>query len=139
VLLLDWARFSRAHGRWFAGDGLHVNAAGARAFAVFVARRAAAYLPPPRPLHVPRLSRGTQACGTIHRFHRALRVNVLRGTERITCKRARAVARRPPSGRLAGWRIYDWRGAKPGPWREVYARRDRRVLVGTIQRRRGIG
>lgn len=33
VLLIDWVAFSAGHGAWFAGDGLHVNGAGASALA----------------------------------------------------------------------------------------------------------
>lgn len=133
VLLIDWVAYSGGHGGWFGGDGLHVNDIGARAFTALVARRAAVNLRPAKALRVPRGSKGTKACGTIRRFHRTLRVHVPRGADRITCKRAREVARRPPLGGLRGWRIYDWRDAKPGPWQEIYARADRRVLVGTVR------
>ena len=32
VKVLDWVRYSSGHSSWFAGDGLHLAAAGARAF-----------------------------------------------------------------------------------------------------------
>jgi hypothetical protein len=132
VLLIDWAVFSRGHDSWFGGDGLHVNDTGARAFAAFVARRAAPLLPPAKPLRVPRTKRHAKACGRIHRG--SLRVFVPRGARRITCARARQIARRPPLVATRGWRSYDWRAAgSGGPWREIYARADRRVLVGTVR------
>lgn len=40
VRLFDWFAHSGGHPSWFAGDGLHVSHAGARAFARFVDRRA---------------------------------------------------------------------------------------------------
>ena len=136
VLLLDWAAFSQGHAGWFGGDGLHVNDSGARAFAAFVARHSSPEMPPVRRLRMPRSSRGTIACGMIRRSGRRLRVQIARGAERIRCARARQIARTPPLRRVAGWRPYDWRGVRRGPWAEVYARLDRRVLVGTISARR---
>lgn len=40
VRVFDWARHSAGHSAWFAGDGLHVSHAGARAFARFLHRQA---------------------------------------------------------------------------------------------------
>lgn len=139
VLLIDWVGYSSPHGGWFGGDGLHVNDAGAHGFADFVRRRGTAFFPPAKPLRVPRGSRGTKPCGTIRRFGRVLRVHVARGERRILCRRAREIARRPPLLQLRGWRIYDWRDARPGPWADIYARQDRRVLVGTVAVRRARG
>ena len=121
VLLIDWAGFSRGHDAWFGDDRLHVNDVGARAFAAYVARRAAPLLPPPRSLRLPRSRRGAKACGSIRRG--ALRVYVPRGAARITCARARQIARQPPLVGVRGWRGYDWRA---GAWREIYARLDGR-------------
>jgi hypothetical protein len=136
VLLLDWTAFSQGHGGWFGGDGLHVNDTGARAFAAFIARHSSPEMPPVRLLHVPRSSQGTIACGTIRRLGRRLRVQIVRGAKRIRCARARHIARTPPLRHITGWRPYDWRGVRRGPWAEVYARLDRQVLVGTISRGR---
>jgi hypothetical protein len=135
VLLIDWVAFSGPHGGWFGDDKIHVNDAGARAFTDLVARRAAWELPPPRKLAVPRGSRKTKPCGTIHRGGRTLRVHVAHGRDRITCRRARQIARRPPVQGVSGWRAYDWRDAKPGPWQDIYARGDRKVIVGTVVKR----
>ena len=38
VRLLDWVRHSRGKGGWFAGDGLHLTRAGARAYARLLGR-----------------------------------------------------------------------------------------------------
>jgi len=38
VLVLDWVRFSRGHGGWFAGDGIHLGAAGAAGMARLLRR-----------------------------------------------------------------------------------------------------
>lgn len=46
VRLLDWARRSRGRGGWFAGDGLHLSFAGARAYARLLGR--ATRMRPPR-------------------------------------------------------------------------------------------
>ena len=45
VRLLDWVRFSRGHGGWFAGDGLHLSLSGRVAF-VRLLRRAKGFVPP---------------------------------------------------------------------------------------------
>ncbi|MBN1528758.1 MAG: hypothetical protein JW895_06825 [Thermoleophilaceae bacterium] len=38
VRVLDWVRYSSGHDSWFAGDGLHLTARGARAFTRLLAR-----------------------------------------------------------------------------------------------------
>jgi hypothetical protein len=136
VLLIDWAAFSRGHCCWFAGDGLHVNDAGARAYAAFIARHSSPELPPVRALRMPRSSRHSARCGTVHRDGRAFRVLVARGARRVACARARQIARTPPLRRIPGWRAYDWRGVGRGWWSAVYARLDHQVLIGTIRVRR---
>ena len=60
-------------------------------------------------------------------------MHVPRGARRITCARAREIARRTPIQGVRGWRAYDWRDAA-GPWQDVFARADRKVLVGTVRR-----
>jgi hypothetical protein len=136
VLLIDWAAFSRGRCCWFAGDGLHVNDAGARAYAAFIARHSSPELPPVRALRMPRSSHRSARCGTVHRDGRAFRVLVARGARRVACARARRIARTPPLRRIPGWRGYDWRDVGRGWWSAVYARLDRRVLIGTIRVRR---
>lgn len=133
VLLIDWVAYSGAHGGWFGEDKIHVNDTGARAFASLVATRTRAFRPPAKSLRVPRSSRGTKACGTVRRSGARLRVHVPRGARRVTCARARELARRTPIQGMRGWRSYDWRDAS-GPWQDVYARSDRKVVVATVRR-----
>lgn len=47
VKVLDWVRFSRGHGSWFSGDGLHLSWAGVRAY-VRCIRRALPFRNGPR-------------------------------------------------------------------------------------------
>lgn len=47
VKAVDWVRFSRGHGSWFSGDGLHLSWAGVRAY-VRCIRRALPYAEGPR-------------------------------------------------------------------------------------------
>jgi hypothetical protein len=49
IVLLDWVKFSRGHGRWFQPDGCHLTFAGARAFARLFKRA----LPYSQPLPAP--------------------------------------------------------------------------------------
>lgn len=135
VLLADWSRYSRSRqrGGWFAGDGLHVSYAGADAYVRFIRRMVAPVaFPPVKLLRLPRRSAdAAKACGDIRRG----RVFVLRGKARITCSRARTIARRPPMKHLEGWRTYDWRRTGNGPWDWVKARTSRRVVVAVIEHR----
>jgi hypothetical protein len=131
VLLIDWVRYSAGHGGWFAGDGLHVGQAGASAYAHLIRRAIAPFaFPPVRRLRIGRPGAAGKRCGVVHRNRHRLRVFVPRGPTRIACARARAIARRPPMLRLAGWRTYDWRASRTRTWSWVYARIDRRVVVG---------
>jgi hypothetical protein len=133
VLLIDWVAFSAGHGSWFGGDGLHVNFAGASAFARLVRRSVAPFaFPPVRALHLPRRAGTAKRCGVIHRFGHPLRVYVVRGRQRVVCRRARALVRRPPMRAIRNWRRYDWRRTRNGPWAWVYARRDGNAVVAAI-------
>jgi hypothetical protein len=133
VVLIDWMRFSGGHGGWFAGDGLHVGDAGARAFARFVRHRLAPFLPP-RALRVPRSAGAAAArpCGSALHGGRRLTVLVVRGRSRVLCARARALARAHALSGIAGWRYYDWSRSGRRPWSAVYVRRDGRVVVATL-------
>jgi hypothetical protein len=133
VLLIDWVAYSAGHDGWFGEDRIHVDDTGARAFASLVAARTRAFRPPPRSLRVPRSSRGRRACGTVRRSGARLRVHVVRGAARVTCVRARELARRTPIQGVRGWRAYAWRDGS-GPWQDIYARGDRKVVVGTVRR-----
>ena len=89
VLLIDWVAFSAGHGAWFAGDGLHVNGAGASAFARLIRRSVAPLaFPPVRSLHLPGRAVASKRCGVIPRLGHPTRVYVGRGL------RTRARARR---------------------------------------------
>jgi hypothetical protein len=136
VLLIDWVAFSASHATWFAGDGLHVNGAGATAYARLIRRAVAPFaFPPVRLLHLPRRARGAKRCGLVHRGGQPLRVYAVRGRARVACVRARALARRPPLLPTNNWQTYDWRRTHDGPWSWVYARRDRKVIVATVRDR----
>jgi len=124
VVLIDWMGFSHRRGGIFGGDGLHVSDRGARVFAAFVRRRLEPFFPP-RALRVP-LTGGTP-CGSAG----AVEVLVLRGAERVSCARARALSRAHALAGIRGWRYYDWRRGGRRPWNGVYVRRDRRIIVVT--------
>ena len=133
VLLIDWVAFSAGHGAWFAGDGLHVNGAGASAFARLIRRSVAPLaFPPVRSLHLPRRAAASKRCGVIHRVGHPTRVYVIRGRTRVTCRRAQALVRKPRMRPMVNWRTYDWRRTAAGPWAWVYARRDGKAVVATI-------
>jgi hypothetical protein len=136
VLLIDWARHSAGHGGWFGGDGLHVNHVGARGFARYVRRKVAPIVDPPlRALRLPASVREAESCGVIRRFGPSLQVTVVRGAERVTCRRARQLGRRSPLRPREGWRSFDVSRAAPGRWHAAYMRHDRRVVVATARRR----
>ena len=134
VLVLDWARASAGHGGWFAGDGLHVNDAGAHAYANFVAAGLAPFLGPPHRgwrLHLPLRADAARAtaCGRIRAHGRRITVAITRGADRIGCRGARRLLRGPRLHPPRDWRYYDWRTVGRGPWTDVLARRDRAVVV----------
>ena len=132
VVLVDWARFSAGRGAWFAGDGLHVTFAGAHAFARFVRRSVAFDFPPATRLRLPARAGAALRCPDARRYRLRLRVYVVRGP--VACPRARALARASPVHAIAGWRAYDWRRARRGPWTWVYVRRDGRAVVAAVAR-----
>jgi hypothetical protein len=132
VRLIDWVSFSARHGGWFAGDGLHVNQAGASAYAHLIKDAVAPLaFPPVADLKMPARAAGTTRCGAVQRSGRRYRVYVTLRKQRIACARARTLAR--TSGlRLPGWRVYDWRATGNGPWAWVLAREDHEVVVGLV-------
>jgi hypothetical protein len=133
VLLIDWVARSAAHDEWFAGDGLHVNFPGARAYADLIRATAAPLIDlPPASLHIPADSTGAKPCGTVQRFGRHLDVYVLHGATHVTCGWARTLARRPPLRHHAKWDVYDRPGTGKPPWQDLYVRTDRRVIVGLL-------
>lgn len=128
VVLVDWVAVSAGHPGWFGGDGLHVNQTGAAAYARTIRRALGRFaFPPVRRLRVPRHVAGLQACGTVARTRR---VFVIRG--RVTCSRARALARAPRTRAPRGWTGYDWRRTHVGTWSWIIERGDHRTVVGTV-------
>ena len=125
VVLIDWMRYSRGRGGVFAGDGLHVSHRGARVFADFVRRRLRPFFPPRALRPAPAVAADAKPCGRV----RGEEVLVVRGAARVSCARARALARSRALAGIAGWRYYDWRRSGRRPWTAVYVRRDRRVIV----------
>ncbi|MCW3024431.1 MAG: acyltransferase 3 [Conexibacter sp.] len=133
VLLIDWAAFSAGHDSWFGGDGLHVGGPGAQAFSRLIRRKVAPFaFPPVEKLRLPRHSTRTTRCGTVRRNGRTSHVFIVRGRRSVLCRRARALARLPVLHPPAGWRSYDWRRTRNGPWRWVKARDDAKVVIATI-------
>ncbi|MEA2171070.1 MAG: hypothetical protein QOF76_4370 [Solirubrobacteraceae bacterium] len=128
VLLIDWRAFSAGNGSWFAGDGLHVDGAGALAFTRLIVRRAAGVLSPPQLHHMRKPPR--RACGRVRRRDgRHVRVYVLRG--KPSCGAARTIARREPLTLHKDWHWYDWRPVRRGGWRDVYVSHHRRWRIVT--------
>jgi hypothetical protein len=131
VLLIDWRAFSAGNPAWFGGDNLHVNDAGATAYARLIKRRArGAIAPPGRALRRLRRIKPARRCGRVRRHPgRRVRVVVLRG--RVSCRDARRLARRPPLRRHGAWSWFDWRPTHAGPWRDIYVRDHRRRIIAT--------
>jgi hypothetical protein len=132
VLLIDWASYSAGHPSWFAGDGLHVDSEGAQAYAEFIRRRADPLMPPSAArLGLPRSAATAKRCGELGAARDAARVYIVRGRERVSCARARSLARLSPLRPIPSWRPYAWHVARGGPWSAVYRRDDGKVLVAT--------
>jgi hypothetical protein len=133
VRLIDWVSFSAGHDGWFAGDSLHVTHEGASAYAHLIKDAIAPLaFPPVADLKMPARAAGTTRCGAVRRGGQRFRVYVTLRKERISCARARTLAR--TSGlRLRGWRVYDWEGTGNGPWAWVLARADHEVVVGLVE------
>lgn len=134
VLLVDWARISSHHGNWFDGDGLHPGHTGASAFARIVKQTVAPYaFANVKKLRLPKTSKRSEFCGKIHFGGKRLRVYVVRGDERSTCTGALAVAKRPLMRRSSGWRFYDLRAAKAGPWEWARLNPKRKTLIAVTR------
>lgn len=132
IVLLDWQTYSRSVGGGiFAGDGLHVSDRGARVFARFVRRRLEPFVGPPRSLRVPAVETGARSCGTVRRAGQTLDVLILRGSPGVLCVLVRRVARANALRGIPRWRFYDYRHSGRRPWRDVYVRADRSVIVVT--------
>jgi uncharacterized membrane protein len=81
---------------------------------------------------VPSSTKKAKRCGTANNGFADFRVFVGKGRKRFSCRRARKVVRQ--GTRARGWTYYDWTkaGGGPGPWSDVWNRRDRRVVVLAI-------
>lgn len=132
VLLLDWAVASRGRAGWFAGDGLHVNARGARGYAEFIRHGTRGVVAPPsQSLRFHLDGPAGKPCGKIRRSGRVLRVDLVRGAKRTTCAVARRLARRPPLRVGPRWSWWDWQPVRRARIVDVFLRRDHRTMVIT--------
>lgn len=135
VLLIDWAAHSAGNSSWFAGDGLHVDQTGAQVYASYIREKLRPFLEPPlAALRLPRRpdAPGVVACGTVRAYGRRRAVYVTRGSDRVVCARARELIRAPRMRPPALWRYYDWAPTHVGPWTDVVARADKKVVVAGI-------
>jgi hypothetical protein len=129
TLLVDWG----ASGRWrrYGGDGIHIGYAGEADLARFILRHVRPYTPPHAHVRFPADMATAKDCGLVHPRGRILQVVVVRGRGRSTCALARGVATRPDPTALRYFAWFDWRFLGRPPWKDVYVRRDGRVIVAT--------
>jgi hypothetical protein len=135
VLLIDWAAYSAGHSSWFAGDNLHVNWVGAAAYARYIRERLRPFLAPPGGgLGLPSSvdAPGAVACGIEWAYGQRRAVYITRGAARATCDRARELLRAPRMDPPPLWRYYDWAPTGAGPWTDVLARIDKKVVVAGV-------
>jgi hypothetical protein len=134
VLTLDWAAFSAGHGSWFAGDSLHVNATGARAYAGFIRAGLEPFLGTahqrqglglPTRVDAP----GVAPCGSLRSYGRTVAVFITRGAKKMDCAHARRHMAGPRLHPFVGWAYHDWRTVGRGPWTDVMVRRQDRAIV----------
>ena len=97
-----------------------------------LAPTAAAGDPAKHPPTMPNATRGTKKCGKASRFGATFKVFLVKGKNRISCKRARAIVRNRRLGEIKGWQYFDWTKGGNGPWSDVYYRHDRKVSIGAI-------
>lgn len=130
-ILVDWKAHSDGRPAWFGGDDLHPNPdPGAVAMARFYASRIAGVLRPSSlRARLPTSPIGTPSCGIVRRDRSRYQVRIPRGNERLTCARARQIARLPPLQGIRGWRWADQRPRR-SEWLEGYRRRDGKVVIG---------
>lgn len=129
TVLIDWA--ASGIPQRFGGDGLHIGYAGEAALARFIERRVHPFTPPHTTIRFPSRPAAANDCGQVHPGRRKLQVLVLRGRARITCSRARKLATAKNPATLRNFRYYDWRFLGRPPWKSVFVRNDRRVIVAT--------
>ena len=84
------------------------------------------------PPKLPNTTAKAKKCGTTQRNGYSFRVYVTTGKTRITCASARRVVRRKNPYDIPGWLYFDWTKGGNGPWSDVYARRNGRIVVAAI-------
>lgn len=129
TVLIDWA--ASGIPQRYGGDGLHIGYAGEAALARFIARHVRPFVPPRTTIRFPGDPAAANDCGQVHAGRRRRQVLVLRGRARITCSLARRLATAKNPVTLRHFRYYDWRFLGRPPWKSVFIRNDRRVIVAT--------
>jgi hypothetical protein len=91
----------------------------------------------PTPPSVPSSTHGTKKCGTAKKYGYVFHFYVTKGKHKVTCKRAKRLLEEtnPAMGKQPRhWVYYDWTkaGGGPGPWSDVWMRKDRKVVVCAI-------
>lgn len=127
TLLIDWAASGLA--QRYGGDGIHIGYEGEAVLARFIARRVHPYTPPVATVRFSQDPAKAKDCGPVHPGGRPRQVFIIRGRERSTCNLARdlATAEQPELLRFFNW--FDWRFLGEPPWKDVYIRRDGKVIV----------
>jgi hypothetical protein len=79
---------------------------------------------------LPDSTHGVKRCGRTHNDFGKWRVFVTKGKKRISCKKARKVAR--GGVQVKGFQYFDWTKGGNGPWSDVWWRKDHKVVVAGI-------
>jgi hypothetical protein len=79
---------------------------------------------------LPDSTHGAKRCGKTHNKFGHWRVFVTKGKSRISCKKARKVARGGMD--VKGFQYFDWTKGGNGPWSDVWWRNDHKVVVAGI-------
>jgi hypothetical protein len=80
---------------------------------------------------LPDSTHGAKRCGKTHNQYAKYRVFVTKGKSRISCRRARKIARtgvNPPKR----YQYFDWTKGGNGPWSDVWWRHDHKVVIAGI-------
>lgn len=129
TVLIDWAASGIA--RQYGGDGIHIGYEGEAKLARFIHRHIRPYTRPRTTVRFPRDPAAAKACGQVHPGGRLLDVLVIRGRARITCTLARELADADEPEALRHFNWFNWRFLGAPPYKDVYVRRDARVIVAT--------
>ena len=86
------------------------------------------------PPSVPEKASKAKKCGRTDNGFADFKVYLGKGRKRIGCRRARAVVRKGMNARR--YQYFDWTkggpGGGPGPWSDVWYRKDKKVVVLAI-------